>query len=379
MKKIKFAFLSYTYLGINPYGASVYVQQLLKILAVDDRFEVDFYCPYPRRDFEILENINYIHIKTSKFPLMNFLSFAYKLAKKIKKIDYDIIHSNIGAGLLLKNVDFETFHHYEHFSFKDFFVWLNYKLVHRTYQKAKYIFTGSEQGKNELIEIEKIKPEQIIQLNYYVNTKDFNTENIPNDLREEYATNNEKLLLSIGLLLQRKNPLLSLKTLKFLKEKGLKSKLLMIGSGELKNTLVEYSKQEALEKDVIFIDYVDDTKPFYKIADLLLTPSKLEGFGYLYLEGPACGCRFVGFDTGIAKLAAENNLGKISTDDTEFVELVYKTLLEESSNREAIGKNALQFIEKYFSYNNFKEKMLIQYINHAKRAENKKEINSRYL
>ena len=359
---MKIAFISFSYNGIKPYGASEYSERLLKSIS-NCGHQIDFFCPYPGRKFRKIKHINYIYIKSSNFPMLRFLSFSLNLARQMKNLTYDLIHSNGGAGLFLKSgPDFETFHHFEEFRIKSFFVSLNYIIYRFALHRARHIIAIYDQATNELIKKEKIERKYISLL---YNSIDFSIlkQNLQFDnLRNKYLENeNQKILLCLGSFTERrKNQILSLKTLKFLLKQKIDSKLIMIGMGPLKKELRKYAMEQSIHENVIFIEYVKDVFPYYSIADLLLVPSLYEGFGYPFIEGPACGCKFISFKTGIAPTVEKYGLGYTVSSSQEFMNkaLIYL------NNPEKVKKEGIKFVMNNFSMNSFSQKLKRIYNNY---------------
>ncbi len=357
MAKIKVAFLSFFYPGINPYGSSRYSTNLLKSLSKIDSISVDFYCPYPIRKFEKIMNINYIFVPFRNIPLIKFFSFTRNLKKLLESNSNlpDIIHSNSGAGFFFKKVDFETFHHYEPFNFKDLMSSLSYILSKFSLHKARHIITISERAIEELIVKEKIERDNISLLYNSIDFKKFFKKNQNNKFKKKFALNpEEKLLLSIGPLLNRKNLKLSIKTLKYLLNHNIKARLLIIGKGKIKFELESFADKLGIKDKVNFLNFVKDITPFYNIVDVLLIPSVLEGFGYPYLEGPACGVKFIGFDTGIAPVVAKYHLGKIALNEIDFM----KQALEVLNNEERVSSDAYDKLFQNFSLDYYGERLI---------------------
>ncbi|MFX0136209.1 MAG: glycosyltransferase family 4 protein [Candidatus Hodarchaeota archaeon] len=361
MGQIKIAILSYAYKGINPHGSSVYVQNLLKILSRFKSIIIDFYCPYPNFEFKKIKNINYIYIPIIKVPLLRYLSYSYRTAKRVNKKKYDIIHSNNGAGLFLSNLDFETFHHNEPFSPKSIFRWLNYQSLRINLHKTRQIIAVSEQARKELIKIEKINEKKIIIINNSIDCEKYNTQINNSELEHKFKeSNDEKILLYVGLLVPRKRPTLAIDTLDYILTRNYSACLIIIGTGPMYNFLIRYTKKRNLEHEVSFLGNVLDVAPFYKMADILLVPSEHEGFGFPYLEGPACGTKFIGFDTGIATIAANADLGIIAQNTNDFK----KKALDYIINNQKLNKSHFEFILRNFSLKHFEKRILKIYFNY---------------
>lgn len=68
-----------------------------------------------------------------------------------------------------------------------------------------------------------------------------------------------------------------------------KSKLLLVGDGELVEKINEIVKNRGLSEDVIFTGNVDNAYDFYQGMDIFVLPSQYEGFPFVTLEAQAAG------------------------------------------------------------------------------------------
>ncbi len=355
----RIALISYFYTGILPYGGSVYIKKLLTAFSKDKSISIDFYCPQPTLKFQKIENINYIFIPIINLPLFRYFSFCYRTAKLIKKIgNYSIIHSNSGGGIFLKNIDIEVHHHYEPFSHKSLTQWISYQIYRFSLHKARHIISISSQSKDELIKLEKVNQNKITLIHQAINCSEFMPEGDKIKELSIMKNSNTKLLLYLGYLIPRKQPDLALETLKFIIDNGVPAKLIVIGFGPLKRVLKNQAKKLNVFDKIFFLDSVDMVAPYYRSADLLLATSKLEGFGLLYLEAPACGTLFIGFKTGVASLAATAGLGVIARDRQDFKQ----KSLELLKKKQKASRECYEFVKKNFSIEKWAEKMKNFYI-----------------
>ena len=83
-----------------------------------------------------------------------------------------------------------------------------------------------------------------------------------------------------------------------------KTQLIIIGEGEQSISLKEYIKKKFSEYGIIDdVRFIGEVKPtevahFYGLIDILLLPSRKEGFGCVAVEARACGCPVVGSTAG---------------------------------------------------------------------------------
>lgn len=87
----------------------------------------------------------------------------------------------------------------------------------------------------------------------------------------------------------------------------------IVGDGELKNKLIEYSKNKGLENDITFWGFQENPYKFIKEADLFILTSKHEAFPNVILEANYCGVPAFVLDCpgGIRDLIISGVNGKI--------------------------------------------------------------------
>ena len=147
-----------------------------------------------------------------------------------------------------------------------------------------------------------------------VDTKLFNLSKRDHRLREAWgATENTKVLISVGRLVPEKNLDQVLKTYEALKLTGQSFKLVMAGDGPLKEQF------QQRYPDIIFPGMLSQAHlaTYYASADLFVFPSLTETFGNVTLEALASGIPVLAFDCAAARdwvqpgingwLVAENN------------------------------------------------------------------------
>ncbi len=355
----RIALISYFYTGILPYGGSVYIDRLLNALSQDKQSSVDFYCPLPNYKFKKVKNTNYIFIPMVNLPFFRYLSFCYRTARIIKKRDkYDLIQSNTGGGIFLKNIDIEVYNHYEPFSLKNIPQWLSYQIIRLCLHRARHIIAVSDQSFKELIKFEGIPKKRITLVRHAIDLSRFDIIKEKGIKSDDYKSQpDQKILLFIGYLIQRKQPLLALETLKFILDNKISARLLIIGLGPLEKLLKVKAERLGLSDYVVFLEKVENVAPYYRIADLLLVPSEREGFGYPFLEAPACGAFFVSFNTGIASFMAKAGFGVIVKTKNEFKQKALDIL----KNNRINDKIGYEFVKNSFSLEKWVEKMKVFY------------------
>jgi glycosyltransferase involved in cell wall biosynthesis len=147
-----------------------------------------------------------------------------------------------------------------------------------------------------------------------VDTKLFNISKRDTSLRSSWgATDDTKVLISVGRMAPEKNLDQVLKTYEALKVTGLAFKLVMVGDGPLKE---QFQKRYP---EIIFSGMLSQSNlaAYYASSDLFIFPSQTETFGNVTLEALASGIPVLAFDCAAARdwvqtgvngwLVAENN------------------------------------------------------------------------
>ena len=94
-------------------------------------------------------------------------------------------------------------------------------------------------------------------------------------------------IISVGRLSNEKDYKTSLLSIAKLKKQIKNIKFYILGEGELKSDLVNLIKIMRLEKEVIFLGYLNNPYPIMKKANVLLLTSLYEGFSNVILESLA--------------------------------------------------------------------------------------------
>jgi glycosyltransferase involved in cell wall biosynthesis len=104
---------------------------------------------------------------------------------------------------------------------------------------------------------------------------------------------------------------------------------------------------------VLFLGTVAQTSmpAVYSAADLLLAPSPLEAFGFVYLEAMACGCPPIGCTTGgAAEVVADGVTGLlIAPHDSQSLADHTLTLLDDGPRRARFAAAGRDLVRRQFS------------------------------
>ena len=139
----------------------------------------------------------------------------------------------------------------------------------------------------------------------------------------------EKMLLSVGELIPRKNHLVVIEALA---EKPPKQpyKYFICGQGVLHEELEQQIKEKGLSDKVVLLGYREDIRSLLYAADLFVFPSKQEGLPVALLEAMAAGTEVAASDIRGNRDLLELSEGELSDYDRENVkkkmQQIYKSL-----------------------------------------------------
>ena len=145
--------------------------------------------------------------------------------------------------------------------------------------KADLILVNSLEFKRQLKNRFNVKAKCIYNP---LNVKEIKKKSKINSLK---IFNTKKVLkiINIGRFVYQKDHITILKALKFI-EKKVEFEAAIVGSGFLKNDLINYTKKNKMSKKVKFINFTSNVYPLIKQADIFILSSIFEGLPNVLLE-----------------------------------------------------------------------------------------------
>ena len=162
-------------------------------------------------------------------------------------------------------------------------------------------------------------------------------------------------IITVARLERRKNHQSILMCIRNLKEQFPKIKYISVGDGEERNDLMKLVKELKIEKQVVFLNKVDEKLKFglVKNSNLFLMPSikykkSVEGFGISFIEAASYGVGSIGGKHGGAEDAIQNEKTGLLCDGDD-IESIYKSISSffKNDNYKQYGSNALKFSENF--------------------------------
>lgn len=121
----------------------------------------------------------------------------------------------------------------------------------------------------------------------------------------------------VGRFVQLKNHAFLLKVFRQVKNKVPAAKLLLVGSGELKNKILREAKPLGIDEDIKILENRLDIPEIMKAMDCFVFPSISEGLGIVTIEAQFAGCPVVTSEAVDKRTAISNLIQYVSLDRSE--------------------------------------------------------------
>ena len=229
--------------------------------------------------------------------------------------------------------------------------------------KAKKIIAVSENTKNDLINIFKVKPEKIKVI--YEGVEDYNKFKLEENKIRENLKFKDPFFLFIGTLEPRKNLVRLIEAFNlFLKEnKNQNFKLVLAGKKGWKDEQIfETINKNNLQNSVIYLGYVNLSEKIYLLKNALafVFPSLYEGFGLPILEAMNLGVPIITSNiSSIPEIVIDNALLIDPYDINSIKAGLEEMSLNEKLRRDLINKG--QGIAQNFTWQECAKKTLAVY------------------
>lgn len=249
-------------------------------------------------------NYKYIPIKTKSICSIKILLSFLALSKFIRQEKIDIVHSNTRVTQFLSFLIHRRFNIPYVGAFHGFY---RSSVFRKCFKLSGVISIAvSKAVKEHLVRDLGIKENKIEVVYNGIDSDEFLTKEAK---RSDWGFRDEDYLIGIlGRISEEKGHFLAVEAIAKLFSQHRNIYLLVSGKGRLDNKLRVYLKEREIEKRVNFIDC--SPNQFLDIIDLLLVPSRKEGFGYSILEAFTKEVPVIGYNTGgIAEIIKDKGNG----------------------------------------------------------------------
>ena len=304
MEKLKIGLFIDTYLPMID-GVTMVVENYAKRL--NKIADVTVFCP-KAKDKKYVDNFDYKVVRCKSLKIVNYdytlpmPQFDCKFKKALKNSNLDIIHIHSPMGIAKLAVKYAKKHNIPcvitlHSQYKQDIQkvthckWLTnivLKKLMKTINSCTVAWEMNDENKNIFIKEYGLK----IPTHRIRNATDMqyleNKEEIRAQIRQKYNIADDEFILTfIGRINLVKNLLFLVDSLKVLKQKGFKFKMLFVGAGQDEEKLKDYIKKCDLVDDCIMCGRVSDRsklEKYYSASHLFLFPSLYDTSSLVQIE-----------------------------------------------------------------------------------------------
>jgi len=172
------------------------------------------------------------------------------------------------------------------------------------------------------------------------------------EIRAQLGLKDKEIIITVSRLEVKNGIEYLIRAAKDVIARRLNAVFLIIGEGELRNSLVQLAKSLGVEKNVIFYGSVphDQVAKFLTVADIFVRPSITEGFGISFVEAMACGLPVIASEAvGQMNIFEDGREGLVAkTANSEDLSNRILTLLKNESLRQDMGIAARELaVQRY--------------------------------
>ena len=340
------------------YGAERWILALAKNLP-QDTIPCDLVVTLEEnnRDLELVKQYQAQHIgQVHQVPMRHKFDFSVvnKLAKLITEYGYDIIHthgykSDILGLLAAKKAGIRcviTPHGFENsndFKLK-LFIWLGNKVM-----KHADVVVPLSKALCEDVKSFGVNPDRIEYVQNGVDLSEVEQQKQqPNRLA---ASGNAKRIGFVGQMISRKNIHDILEIFNQLANKYPEITLTLLGDGESRAALEEYSQGLSHQGRIEFLGYRDDRLMLLQSFDLFVMTSTLEGIPRCLMEATAMGIPVAAYDiAGVDQLIRHQHTGLLAPlGDKVTLAGYWEELLFDEAKAKKLSENACRFVNEHYA------------------------------
>jgi glycogen(starch) synthase len=363
-------------------GISPHVFFLSKSLAKNGVKVYVVTCDFPGAPaHEVIDGVQVYRVDSYKNPAPDFATWVYLMNLNMQKEaaaivnkladTIDVFHAHdwlvATAGIGLKHVFrkplFATMHSTE-IGRRDGLHTDTEKMIHETEAWLTYeawkVICCSDYMVSHVRWAFGLPEDKLIMIPNGVNINVY--DKIESDLesfRARFALSEEKIVLYVGRLVYEKGIHVLINAVPKVLEK-VNAKFIIVGSGYMKDQLLNIVRSMSLEHKVLFLGFADDETllRLQKCADVSVVPSLFEPFGIVALEAMAAKSPVVVSDTGgLSEIVKHNVTGfKAYPNNPESLAWGITKILLDDNYRNYIRENAYKQVQDKYDW----EKIALQ-------------------
>ena len=231
--------------------------------------------------------------------------------------------------------------------------WLNSLIEGPVMCGVERVVVGSQFARGQASQELGVPSDKLSVVPYGVDER-FQRREKPEPLVRRYGLEDKAVVLCLSGLKARKNLFVLLDIWKEVARERVEVRLVIAGSGSLRQCLERRAQKLGLENRVIFAGYVPEEEKidYYNLADLLLFPSSMEGFGLTVAEAMSCELPVVVSNRGSLPELVTNGEGGFLCDPAQPESFIRKVLLllSDPMLRRKFGSANRQRVDRLFRW-----------------------------
>jgi len=357
-------------------GISPHVYFLSKYLAKQGVKVYVVTCDFPDTpSHEVINDVEVYRIDSYKNPAPDFASWVYLMNLNMQKETaaiarriggkIDLFHAHdwlvADAGIGLKHVFRKpllvTMHSTE-MGRRDGLHTTAEKMIHETEAWLTYeawrVICCSDYMISHVKWAFGLPNDKLFMIPNGVNTESYDAVTCDFDaFRSKYALPQEKIVLFVGRLVYEKGIHVLINAVPKVLDK-VNAKFIIVGSGYMKEQLLNIVRSMGLEHKVFFEGFVDEATllKLQKCADVSVVPSLFEPFGIVALEAMAAKSPVVVSDTGgLSEIVEHDVTGvKVYPNNPDSLAWGISKVLSDENYRKRIRENAYRLIQEKYDW-----------------------------
>jgi len=273
----------------------------------------------------------------------------FKLLPAVRKNNIEIIHSHSRTTRVLADVLAKMTHRVHITTYHGFY---KKRFSHRVFPCwGKKVIAISEPVETCLIKERGLKKEKIKLIHHGIDVEESKGRLIGSvGLRHRWGLGSGPLIGIVSRLADIKGHAYLIQAIKPVLAELPSAQLVIVGEGKMKEELVGLTKKLGLEKNVIFISTVLDTKEVLSILDVFVIPSLDEGLGLSLMEAMAFGLPCIGSEVGGIKDLIRHGVNGllVKPADVKGLASAILELFHDRQKAATLGNNARGFIGQEF-------------------------------
>jgi glycosyltransferase involved in cell wall biosynthesis len=277
------------------------------------------------------------HLRSNKYDalisFMNYVNICSVVASLLSQSSHKIIvteHTTVSRSLL---------------DMGKMEGWGRSKLIQCLYPLADHVIAVSQGAAEDLQRVGYLQNVHAIPNPISVNTSSQTNER--GEVPHPWLSEGDPVIMGAGRLIELKGFSTLIRSLRHVRDRGAKARLIIIGEGEERQNLEGLVHDLDLKRCVAFPGFVSDPFTFMRLADVFVLSSRWEGFGNVLVEAMACGTPVVSTDcpNGPREILEGGKWGELVPveNETEMAQAIMNTLNAQTASAHQLKKRAQDF------------------------------------